>query len=54
MPKNENDNEKNIKSNSVVFITTLNLLKDLNIPHNCRKYLLLKLLLKKFYLNKSF
>ncbi len=27
-------NEKNIKSNSVVFITTQNLLKDLNIDRN--------------------
>ena len=34
MPKKENDNEKNIKSNSVVFITTQNLLKDLNMVRN--------------------
>ncbi len=34
MPKNENDNEKNIKSNSVVFIATQNLLRELNIAHN--------------------
>ena len=34
MPKNENDSEKNIKSNSVVFITTQNLLIGLNIVHN--------------------
>ena len=34
MPKKENDNEKNIKISSVVFITTQNLLKDLNIAHN--------------------
>ena len=33
MPKKENDNEKNIKSNSVVFITTQNLLKDKNNAH---------------------
>ena len=34
MPKNENDNEKNIKSNSVVFMTTQNHLKDLNNARN--------------------
>ena len=34
MPKNENDNEKNIKSNSVVFMTILNQQKDLKVAHN--------------------
>ena len=33
MPKKENDNEKNIKSNSVVFMNPQNSLKDLNIAH---------------------
>ena len=30
----KNENEKNIKSNSVVFIITQNLLKELNIVRN--------------------
>ena len=34
MPMKEKDNEKNIKSNSVVFITTQNLLIGLNNVHN--------------------
>ena len=34
MPKNENDNEKKIKSNSVVFIINQNLLKRMNIHGN--------------------
>ena len=34
MPKKENDNEKNIRSNSVVFITIRNLHEELNIVHS--------------------